>query len=248
MQKHIELQSNGLTLRGYLHLPNQVEKPPVVCMFHGFTGNKMEDHFYFVRLSRQLEDFGIASIRMDFGNSGESDGSFENMTPEGEIIDAINIIDYANTLEEVDSNRIAVLGFSMGGMVAAIASARRKDIVKSLCLIAPAANIEQIFSQFFTQGNEIADINGLLFSKKAYENMKTINPVEQARDFEGNVLIIQGTEDAAVPVDTSKTYSKIYGSKVQFHYVDKSNHIFSNRKWEEDMRNKIAEYLYRELI
>lgn len=248
MLKHIELQSNGLTLRGYLLVPNQVGKPPVVCMFHGFTGNKMEDHFYFVRLSRQLEDFGIASIRMDFGNSGESDGCFENMTPEGEIIDAINIIDYASTLEEVDSNRIALLGFSMGGMVAAIAAARRKDIVKSLCLIAPAVNIEQIFLQFFEQDNEMADINGLLFSKKAYEDMKTINPVEQARDFEGNVLIVQGTEDAAVPVEASKTYVKIYGSKVQFYYVDKSNHLFSNRKWEEDMRNKIAEFLYRELI
>ena len=56
MQKAIELVSQGLTLRGMLHMPENVPgKVPVVVIFHGFTGNKMEPHFIFVKLSRMLE-------------------------------------------------------------------------------------------------------------------------------------------------------------------------------------------------
>ena len=55
MQKAIELVSQGLTLRGMLHMPENVPgKVPVVVIFHGFTGNKMEPHFIFVKLSRML--------------------------------------------------------------------------------------------------------------------------------------------------------------------------------------------------
>ena len=46
MQKAIELVSQGLTLRGMLHMPDNASgKVPAAIIFHGFTGNKMEPHF-----------------------------------------------------------------------------------------------------------------------------------------------------------------------------------------------------------
>lgn len=58
-----------------LHVPGDANgKLPIVCIYHGFTGNKMEPHFIFIKLSRLLEKKGIASVRFDFGGSGEGDG------------------------------------------------------------------------------------------------------------------------------------------------------------------------------
>ena len=39
MTKHIEIENiKGFILRGYLELPENAKR--IVCMFHGFTGNK----------------------------------------------------------------------------------------------------------------------------------------------------------------------------------------------------------------
>ena len=139
MQKAVELKSQGLTLRGMLHMPDSAtHKVPVVVIFHGFTGNKMEPHFIFVKLSRMLEKKGIASVRFDFGGSGESDGYFINMTLSGEIRDAHNILDYVKKLDGIDPERIGLVGLSMGGSVASALAGERKDEINSLCLWAPA--------------------------------------------------------------------------------------------------------------
>ena len=135
MQKAVEIESRNLTLRGMLHIPdNAPGKVPVVCIFHGFTGTKVEPHFIFVKLSRRLEKTGIASLRFDFGGSGESDGDFEDMTILTELDDAKAILDYAKSLPFADAERIGVVGLSMGGTVASLLAGDRKEEVAALCL------------------------------------------------------------------------------------------------------------------
>ena len=148
MQKSIEIQSGGLTLRGILHIPDgRTHKIPIVCIFHGFAGNKMEPHFIFVKLSRLLEAKGIGSVRFDFAGSGESDGDFIDMTISKELKDANNILDYVKSLDFVDTTKIGLLGLSMGGAVASMLAGDRKDDVKSLCLWAPAGTLKELMLQ-----------------------------------------------------------------------------------------------------
>ena len=107
MQKAVELQSGELTLRGMLHIPEGITgKIHMVCIFHGFTGNKMEPHFIFVKLSRMLAAKGIASVRFDFGGSGESDGDFVDMTISKELAEAKLILDFAKSQDFVDTSKI----------------------------------------------------------------------------------------------------------------------------------------------
>lgn len=243
MKKHVEFESNGLILRGYLQMPDRsTGKVPLVCMFHGFTSNKMEDHFYYVRLSKRLEKLGIASLRMDFGNSGESDGVFENMTPNAEIKDGINIVKYGKLISNIDLDRIGLIGSSMGGMIAGVVASELSDNIKCLCLISPAANIEEIMSDYFKNDNRIADINGLLFSRDAFDEVKTIDPFEMSKGFMGNVLIVHGTKDEVVPIKIGKKYKDIYGEKVKFVDIQGGNHILSFRKWEIELSDAIIEF------
>ena len=63
MKQYVETVSRGLTLRGFLELPENVEKPPLLIMFHWFNCSKSEKHFLISRLSREVVSQGTATIR-----------------------------------------------------------------------------------------------------------------------------------------------------------------------------------------
>ncbi|HHV98270.1 MAG TPA: alpha/beta hydrolase [Clostridiaceae bacterium] len=255
MQKAVEIQSRGLTLRGMLHVPECCgTKVPIVLIFHGFTGNKMEQHFIFVKLSRLLEKNGIASLRFDFGGSGESDGDFIDMTLSGELQDAKNILDYAKTLDFVDVSRIGIVGLSMGGAVGGMLAGERKEDIRTVCLWAPAGNMrEKVLSQYCEPNISMlekygyVDLGGLLLGKNFVEDIKTIDIVGKSAAYDKNVLILHGDKDASVPVETSDRYLEVFGERCLLHIVKDADHTFNNRHWEEEVLEHTVAYLKDEL-
>ena len=232
MQKSVEFTHNGAVLRGMVHIPeNGKEKYPFVAMYHGFTGNKMEPQFMFVRLSRELEKHGIGSIRFDFSGCGESDGTFETMTASREIDEAKAIFNYMSQLPYADKENLFMLGLSMGGFVSSIASAEVEN-VKALVLWAPAGNMEQIAensiknSKVKNDEKGYADIGGLLLGYEFLEDIKRINVYERAAKFKGDVLIIHGADDGAVPLDASYKYLEEYGNRAALIIIEGAGHTF----------------------
>jgi len=257
MQKAVELASRGLTLRGMLHMPENVTgKVPAAAIFHGFTGNRMEPHFIFVKLSRALEKKGIASVRFDFGGSGESDGDFIDMTLSGEILDAHNILDFVKNLDGIDPERIGAVGLSMGGAVASALAGERKDDIKALCLWAPAGNMgELIEKQMAESGRDIeeirkvgyAEFGGLRVGIGFYDDVMGLDIFDKARKYEGSVLIIHGEKDRAVPVGVSERYLQYYGSRATLKVIKEADHTFNNSLWEKEVIDLTVDYLVKEL-
>ena len=255
MQKAIELQSNGLILRGMLHIPSGTNnKTPIVCIFHGFTGNKMEPHFIFVKLSRLLESIGIASVRFDFGGSGESDGDFVDMTISRELEDAKNILDYVKSLDFVDRSKIGVVGLSMGGAVASMLAGDRKDDVKALSLWAPAGIIKQLMLQVQTsaQANSMqevgyADVGGLLLGKEFFNDVSKVDIYGKAAKFDKNVLLLHGDKDISVPIIASEKYLEIYETRAVLHIVEDGDHTFNSKVCEDEVLDYTINFLEAEL-
>ncbi|MBC8060288.1 MAG: alpha/beta hydrolase [Clostridiaceae bacterium] len=255
MQKAIEIQSNGLTLRGMLHIPSgAIEKTPIVCIFHGFTGNKMEPHFIFVKLSRMLESVGIASVRFDFGGSGESDGDFKDMTISKELEDAKNILDYVKSLDFVDQRKIGVVGLSMGGAVASMLAGDRKEDIMSLCLWAPAGDMKELILQTQTEEhiksmkeNGYADIGGLLLGKEFMEDIMKINIYGKAAKFDKNILLLHGDKDATVPMISSEKYLETYETRGALHVVKDGDHTFNTKVCEDEVLDYTIGFLEGEL-
>lgn len=255
MQKAVEIQSRGLTLRGMIHIPDGVSgKVPMVCIFHGFTGNKMEPHFIFVKLSRMLEGIGIASVRFDFGGSGESDGSFSDMTISKELEDAKAILDYAKSQSFVDTEKIGVLGLSMGGAVASMLAGDRKEDIKTLCLWAPAGNMGELITGHRSKEEIEAihktgsvDVGGLLLGAEFLEDVANLDIYGKAAPYDKNVLLCHGSQDPAVPLSTSERYLEIYGTNAVLHIIDGADHTFNTQKWEDEVLDFTIEYLKEEL-
>ena len=73
----------------------------------------------FVRLAAALPARGIASLRIDFAGSGESEEPDLALDYPGMVLDADGLADYLRQDQRLDSGRVAVLGLSRGGSIAA---------------------------------------------------------------------------------------------------------------------------------
>ena len=122
-EKKIDFTVDGQKVIGTLSLPDGVATPSAVLLLHGFTGSRDELEIpavkegIFERASRMWANKGIASLRIDFRGNGESEGSFEDMTLDAQVKDALAALDYLAASGEVDKDRLALVGWSMGGAV-----------------------------------------------------------------------------------------------------------------------------------
>jgi uncharacterized protein len=249
MQEAVSIVHDGQTLRGMKHIPEGDRRYPAVILFHGFTGNKLEPHRFFLKISRALEKIGVASFRFDFTGSGESDGDFEEMTVLGELDEARAIFQYVKSHPAIDETRITVLGLSMGGLVASLLAGDLQDELNKLILLAPAGTMKDTTKKWinavpFIESHEAYDNDGNLIGKAFFEELQTIEVWDKASKFTNPVLIIHGSEDKAVPLEVSSLYiENCYHSKAALRVIDGADHTFNKFEWEREVIEAIKEYL-----
>ncbi|MCR2821825.1 alpha/beta hydrolase [Lederbergia panacisoli] len=250
MQQAVSISHNGFKLRGMEHIPAG-EKLPAVILFHGFTGNKLEPHRLFLKISRALEKQGFASFRFDFLGSGESDGDFEDMTVTKEFEEAGTIFEYVKSHPKIDENRIILLGLSMGGLVASLLAGELNNELEKLVLLAPAGTMDQIVEPMeanvpYIASHDAYDHGGNLVGKAFGEDLKTLNVWARAAKYEGKVLLIHGTKDDAVPYEVSKLYIEhCYGDQATLHTIEDGDHTFNSYQWENEVIDSILDFVQK---
>ncbi|HEU4965022.1 MAG TPA: alpha/beta fold hydrolase [Bacilli bacterium] len=245
MQQAVTLEVRGLTMRGMAHVPEATiagrEKVPTVILYHGFGGNMLGKHRMFLKLCRELERIGFASYRFDFIGSGESDGNFEEMTVSHEIEEAHAIFDYVKSRPHVDSERIIVLGISMGGLVAGIVAAERPQEVDKLVLLCPAGDVQTVFKPYalpYLQHPhlQVVDMEGDLVGRAFAEEVVEMDVFGRSKGYAGPVLLVHGTADPLVPFQTSELYKQhCYGDQATIHPITGADHTFNKHEWEREM-------------
>ncbi|SDT99647.1 hypothetical protein SAMN05444156_1334 [Verrucomicrobium sp. GAS474] len=94
----------------------------LVILCHGFTGTKAEHNRLFVQTARAFQKAGISALRFDFFGSGDSDGEFNEMTPNTQIRDALAVLAWGRRRYD----RVALLGLSFGGATSICATHQAK--------------------------------------------------------------------------------------------------------------------------
>lgn len=131
MIEAIEFMSEGAVLRGLLFRPNDLSvKPPVVIMAHGTSATlRMVADRYAAVFSRN----GMAVLLYDHRNFGMSGGEpRQEINPWVQCRGYRDAVDFAQTLADLDSRRIALWGDSYSGghvVVVAATDHRIKAIV-----------------------------------------------------------------------------------------------------------------------
>ena len=230
-ETQVECERDGIILRGVLAMPvmEEGELPPIVILSHGFTSNKNE----MTQLAKGYAVNGIASVRFDFAGSGESDGDSTDMSVLTEVEDLNAILDYVETMDEVDTNHIFLSGNSMGGLVTAITGVQREDEINGLLLNYPAFSIPDdvragLIKDVTYDVNDIPetiDLGGYVIGSRYMTDVMDMDPYELACGFSKDVLLFHGDADNIVDISYSEKAAQQYSS-VTFHVVEGGGHGF----------------------
>jgi hypothetical protein len=121
----------GVTLRGWLFVPEGDGKRPAISMSHGFAAVKEHGLEGF---ARAFAEAGFVVLVHDHRNFGASDGTpRQDIDPWAQIADWRRAISYLETQPEVDPGRIGIWGSSFSGGHALVLAAtdRRVNCVVS---------------------------------------------------------------------------------------------------------------------
>ncbi|HEY5608212.1 MAG TPA: alpha/beta fold hydrolase, partial [Alphaproteobacteria bacterium] len=142
--------SDGLQLAGIVHVPdglNPGERRPAIIMMHGFGANKSGGPEW---VCKQFESWGYVALRFDYRGCGESEGERGRVIPLEEVSDARNALTYMASRPEVDPDRIALCGSSLGAGVAVYAAGIDQRVA-AVILENGLGNGERIIRSMHTQ-------------------------------------------------------------------------------------------------
>lgn len=221
---------NG-TIAGYLFIPETEADPGrLIILSHGFA----TEQWHNLNTADSLANAGLRVFIFDYcGGSihAESDGKTTDMTVLTEKADLNAVMDTVRSWDGIDPVKIGIIGYSQGGLVAAMLAAEREDVDK-LCLLYPA------FSMYTEIRNEYRDMemipetverNGMLTGKTYYEAILGMDPEDiyaYAAQYTGPVMFQQGTADTAVPYESSVIAAETY-QNCEFITLENAGHGFT---------------------
>ncbi|WNF36365.1 alpha/beta hydrolase [Bacillaceae bacterium IKA-2] len=127
-EKHISFYSEGCKLQGTLYLPeNFIEgkKYPAIIPNSGYQGF---NEFYPRLFAEKLTKLGYICLGFDYRGFADSEGESGRVILSEQVEDIINATHYLTTVEAVDSERIGLIGWGMGGNNVVHAAAKDKRV------------------------------------------------------------------------------------------------------------------------
>jgi pimeloyl-ACP methyl ester carboxylesterase len=170
---------------------------PGVLFLHGWGGSQNQ---YLAR-AREIAALGCVSLTVDFRGHAANEHQRETVSREDNLRDALAAYDALVARRPVDASRIAVVGSSYGGYLAAILTTLRP--VKWLALRAPALYQDAGWDLPKQQLNKDPEL-------KAYRRRQL--PPQDNRalracaEFKGDVLLVESEHDDLVPHPTIENY------------------------------------------
>ena len=207
-----------MTLNGYLRIPADVVRPPVVVLLPGADSTKEELY----NLGDYIVARGLAVAAFD--GPGQGSVSFEGkLRPDYELA-VVSIIDALAARGDVDSGRLAVGGISYGGLFAirtAAIDARVRAVVSISSWYTPAGRFETMeplsrVGQYQHLGPDPAAV------------MAAITLAGAAARAHVPLLQVYGGLDAASPPTQAEQVAAEYGGPVTTLIFDDGVHILNN--------------------
>lgn len=205
----ITFASNDIKLKGWFIANDSNESNATIIIAHGYGGNRADQLDYALFLHKA----GYNLLLFDFRAHGESE---RDWTSNG-YYESDDIIAAVNYTKNLGFDKIAVIGISMGGKAAIIASTKTKDIDAVVADSSAAGFVDsmnlryrvsmrstKVFS-FFVSETLVAYFYELMTGISEDDN-KAVNYIDRINT---PILIIHGDKDKIVPLkDAHLLYEK----------------------------------------
>lgn len=243
MEQFAQFSVDQQRLYGMLHTPDIPAPPtgwPSVALLHGFTGNRIEGHRNFVLLARQLAARGVACLRFDFRGSGESQGDFSEMTVSREVQDVQAACRYLRHQPGIDPERVMLLGFSMGAIVACQSL---NDVnPHRLALWSPA--LPELWLRHLRGGllpPTVSDYGGWPLGRAFLQEVVRLRPLDAAAAWGGVAHVFHGDEDQTCPPAWGVQYARALGCDITA--IPGAGHTFDSLEQVEMLHRETIRFL-----
>jgi dipeptidyl aminopeptidase/acylaminoacyl peptidase len=225
---------DGQTLTGTLTLPIAGARPlPAVYLI---TGAGMQDRDNagpdspfrpFRQIADTLSRRGLAVLRLDDRGVNGSTGSIDTMTTYERAIDTRAALAYLRTRSDIDSTRLALVGYSEGGLIAPIVAAEDRALRGIVLMATPGELGRKIIE--WQRRTQIEEDVAIAPDKRdsAYaasmQRFDTQNPQDRwSRFFEAYdptrvalrvrtpVLILHGSKDENIPPEDAQRLASAF--------------------------------------
>jgi len=227
---------------GILVKPTSVtgKKFPVMVLLHGTASQKNEVGGLYQRLAQDLAKAGYASLRIDFAGTGESPVDYRLYNLTSATRDTKSALDFLATQADIDSERMGLVGFSQGGLIAQLVAATDARVKSLVAWSSVAGNGIGAFQFFFDEYYKEAKANGfaavkfpwraepLNFGLQWFDEISKNTSLDGMKNYHGNLLAIAGSADTLVPYASSVNLINAANSKnAQLTLVKNADHMFN---------------------
>ncbi|MFC1406133.1 MULTISPECIES: alpha/beta hydrolase [Streptacidiphilus] len=262
---------DGIELAGTLVIPSEAPHAAIVLVHGG--GVTREEGGFFARLAEGLAEAGTASLRFDLRGHGDSGGRQEDLTISGVANDIRSALEYvAAAVPEVP---LFLLGASFSGGICAYVATTHPDWLRGLVLINPLLNYKKRFIDDkpywyddrldIEAGRELAEHGYLAHSPSFKLGRPLLNevfhlqPHRVVEQLAVPTLVVHGTRDTFIPVESSRDFAKRVPVEVQLLEVDGAQHGIAvhddpayadpqTQDWQRSFISTAAEWINTQLV
>ena len=237
--ERVEIPYEGKALYGILRKPAGIERPPVVVMAMGLDSAKEEcDAYEQPYLAR-----GIATLAFD--GPGQGEGEYDFAIRGDYEVPVKAVIDLVETRGDLDANRVAMWGVSLGGYYAPRAAAFDKRIKACLALGGPF-DWDAVWDGLPALTKEAFRVRSHCATEAdARSNARTLSLVGIAKQIACPIYIVNGRQDRIVPCADAERLAREVTGPATLNIVEDGNHIANNRayRWRSQSADWLAEVL-----
>jgi len=219
MERTLYIPSGDISLAATLHEPagtgcQPQQKHPLVIICHGFIGSRIGVDRLFVKAARELTANGFAVLRFDYGGCGESGGDYGAGGLDVLLAQTCDVLDFAFRLDQIDPERVSLIGHSLGGAVSMLTASLDRRISSLVLWAAVARPYDDIVRIVGEKEYEEAlltgktDHHGYQLQDRFFQSMHGVLPLRQAKQFEGDALLLHGNRDDIISIDAMFHYER----------------------------------------
>lgn len=235
----LTLQGRYFPISAVLNLPACENTCPAVVLLHGTGSQKDEVGDLYKRLAAELAEQGIASLRIDFAGTGDSPVGYRNYSLSSAISDTQTALRYLSHHESIDKHRLGLVGFSQGGLIAQLVAGYDQRVKAMVLWSSVAGDGRGSFDRLFDKHYAEAQRNGyalvqfrwrepLAFDLRWFEEIEANRSLSGLGHYTGDLLAIAGSDDRAVPYESSERIMQATGSfEARLKIIPGANHIFN---------------------